>query len=118
MRNGFSFRAALNVIVRSAVNCPPMQIDKPVWRSQQSCPCCEQGGLAFATCPHCGHTVLICEEVGSVFPARAELSSEPLGDLDDESLTCPSCHRVAVAQFRDTTVTELNQLGFEPGQYF
>jgi hypothetical protein len=61
--------------------------------------------------------LLICEEVGSVFPASAGLSSEPIGDIDDESLTCPACHRIAVAQFRDTTRDELNQLGFEPGQY-
>jgi hypothetical protein len=94
----------------------PMQLHKPSWRSKQTCPCCEEGGLAFSTCPDCEYTVLICEEVGTVYPARMPLSSEPIGDLEDGVL-CPGCHRVPITRFRDSTTVQIHQLGFQPGQY-
>jgi len=94
-----------------------MEIDKPVWRTKQSCPCCGQGGLAFSTCPGCGYMVLVCEEVDTVFPAKRDLSCAPIGGVEDAAFVCPGCHQVPVNEFRDSTADEIQQLGFQAGEY-
>ena len=73
--------------------------------------------MAFSTCPACGHVVLVCEEVGSVFPASHDLSSPPLGMFDDAANVCPVCRGAAVGKFRDSTAGEIQQAGFEAGEY-
>jgi hypothetical protein len=94
-----------------------METNKPVWRLKKPCPCCEQGGLVFSTCPACGHVLLICEEQGTVFPETRDLSRDPIGEVDDPSTVCPACHNVALSEFRDSTGDEVQQLGFHPGEY-
>jgi hypothetical protein len=94
-----------------------MEIHKPVWRLKRACPCCKQGSsLAFSTCPACGHILLVCEEVGSVFRDSRDLSS-PIGAVDDAAVVCPSCRGVAVSEFRDSMADEVQQLGFQEDEY-
>ena len=53
-----------------------MDLLKPVWSLKTPrCSCCnEQGALCFSTCPNCKYVVLVCDEVGSVYPNPKDLS--------------------------------------------
>jgi hypothetical protein len=94
-----------------------MESYKPVWRMKQVCPCCDEGGLVFLTCPECGDMVVVCEEIGTVFPTTHLRESSALGSVDDPALMCPGCRHVPIAEFRDSTAEEINALGFQPGEY-
>ena len=65
----------------------------------------------FASCPHCHSVVLVCGEVGTVFPDPHDLTA-PSGDPG----TCPSCGR-SVAEYDNATSDQLAALRFTPDQY-
>jgi hypothetical protein len=93
-----------------------MQIVPPTWYLlQPRCPCCDgQGDLCFSACPQCGHVVLICSEVGTIFRLDA---STIIGEISDAAAVCPNCRRASLSSFRNANSAEIQALGFSPGQY-
>lgn len=96
-----------------------MKVVDPVWQLKASrCDCCAgQGALCFSSCPACGAVVLVCDEVGTVFPNPFDLSQAVQCGLDDPSCKCPGCAQIAVSAFRNSTWEEIRRLGFNPDQY-
>ncbi len=95
-----------------------MQFDPPIWRFvAQACPCCGQGSLAFYACPGCGRALLVCEEVGTVYPDSRNLAQPAPRYVDDPQCLCPGCGRVPLARFRPASAAEVVALGFTPGEY-
>ena len=96
-----------------------MEIVDPIWcLKTPRCPCCdEQGTLCFSTCPRCAHIILVCNEVGTVFPNPKDLAQAGGGDNDATSSSCPNCGKVAVSGFRHSTSEEIKRLGFRVGEY-
>jgi hypothetical protein len=96
-----------------------MNLLNPVWSLRTArCNCCNgQGALCFATCPSCGYVVLVCDEVGTVFPNPKELTKAIYGIFDDPSFLCPSCDKTALPDFKDSTSDEIQQLGFTANDY-
>lgn len=98
---------------------PFMELTSPIWNLKSPrCPCCEgEGALCFSSCPSCGCVVLVCDEVGSVFPNLQDLTRAACGAVDDGSVLCPSCEQTAVSDFRHSTSEEVQRLGFGVGEY-
>jgi hypothetical protein len=96
-----------------------MQIDQSIWNLRSPrCECCShQGALCFSTCPGCGHVLLVCDEVGTVYPDFRNLELAVYGGYEDPTCLCPSCGSIAVGRFRNSTATEIQACGFEPNQY-
>jgi hypothetical protein len=96
-----------------------MEITQPIWHLKTPrCECCSgQGALCFSTCPRCGAVVLVCDEVGTVFPNPRDLSQAVQCGFDDPSCKCPGCELVALADFRHSTSEEIQRLGFQTGEY-
>ncbi|HKB59063.1 MAG TPA: hypothetical protein VKC56_03365 [Gallionellaceae bacterium] len=94
-----------------------MHIDPPIWRYRVACPCCGQGSLAFYSCPECGHTVVICEESGTVYDNPGQLAHAASRTAEDPECVCPSCGRVPLMQFRPATSEEIAAAGIRPGEY-
>ncbi len=83
------------------------------------CSCCDGNGeLCFSTCPNCNYVVLICAEVGTVFPNPKNLTQSIFAAYfeDNESL-CPSCCKSTFKDFRNSTSEEIRQLGFSVDDY-
>jgi len=93
-----------------------MRIVRPTWYLlKPRCPCCHgQGELCFSACPECGHMVLICAEVGTVFGIDA---STVIGDISDAEAVCPNCRRTTLSSFRNASRSGIQALGFTSGQY-
>src|SRR5664279_2274877 len=96
-----------------------MEVDKIVWHLRASrCEFCSgQGALYFASCPGCGAVVLVCDEVGTVFPDPRDLSRAVQCGLDNPSCRCPGCALVALEAFRNSTSDEIQRLGFHRDEY-
>ena len=96
-----------------------MEIAAPIWRLKAPrCVCCDgEGALCFFTCPRCAHLLLICDEVGTVFPDPKELTQAADRAIDDQSYLCPNCGEVAVSDFRHSTSEEIQVSGFLAGEY-
>lgn len=96
-----------------------MNIDDPAWRLKSPrCECCSgEGWLCFATCPNCGHVVLVCDEVGTVFPDPRDLENATYGGLEHPGCVCSKCGTIRVANFRDSTAEEIQALGYAPDEY-
>lgn len=90
-------------------------IGKPQWRLGKRCPCyCGgEGFLVFSTCPSCGQVVLLCDEVGTVFPNPHDLNEGPLStNYEAEYKYCPRCNQEPIAHFRPSTPDEIRTVGF------
>ena len=96
-----------------------MEIIPPTWCLRNPrCECCdEQGALCFSTCPNCGYVVLICDEVGTVFPNPKDLEEGIYGAIDASSYVCPSCGKISFAEFINSTSDEIQKLGFTTDEY-
>jgi len=96
-----------------------VEVKSPVWcLKDRRCDCCTgEGILCFETCPRCGWVVLVCDEVGRVYPQPGDLTLGPHGDIADPSYVCPNCGDVAASDFRNSTAAEIQQLGFRIGEY-
>ena len=96
-----------------------MNIVSPTWcLKTPRCECCsEQGALCFSTCPNCGYVILVCDEVGTVFPNPKNLTEAIYGAIDTPSYLCPNCKAVSLSEFRDSTSEEIQNLGFVAGEY-
>lgn len=96
-----------------------MDLLNPVWSLKTPrCGCCsEQGTLCFSSCPNCCYVILVCDEVGSVYPNPKDLTEGTYGAFDDPSFLCPNCSNVALSAFRDSTSDEIQSLGFTANDY-
>jgi len=61
--------------------------------------------------------VLICDEVGTVFPNPKDLTQAIYGAIEAPSYVCPICRKVAFSEFKDSTSEEIQKLGFVTGEY-
>jgi hypothetical protein len=93
-----------------------VKIVPPSWYLTEICPCCEQGGLTFSTCPTCGLVVLICAEIGSIFAISGRRCGPLIGSIDSDQ-TCQKCGASDYLSFRDSSSDEIRALGFQPGDY-
>ena len=93
-----------------------VKVGSPNWELRAPCPCCGQGGLVFSTCPQCHHVLLICAEVGTVFPDAHDLS-RTLRVPAKGDVRCPSCGGTSLRDYRKATSDEIRALGFTPNQY-
>jgi len=66
----------------------------------------------FSSCPQCRHVLLVCAEVGTVFPDPHDLT-QALAD----GARCPSCGSVPVLDSVDATSDQIKALGFTSDQY-
>lgn len=89
-----------------------MRVRPPVWHFVRTCPCCGQGEPELYTCPSCGRVVLICAEIGTVFP-----DPRYLGTVLEPDAACPGGCMVEASAFRPSTGDEVRALGFVPGEY-
>lgn len=96
-----------------------MRITQPVIAlSKVRCECCSgQGALCFYSCPNCGHTALICDEVGTVFLNPKDLNSAKYGGMDDPSCICPSGDSVHISQFMPSRHDQVLALGFTQEEF-
>jgi hypothetical protein len=93
-----------------------MKVVPPMWELRAPCPCCGQGGLWFATCPACHHVVLICADLGTVFPDPRDLarpSPQPYGG----DAACPSCGVAPLREYLSATSDQIQALGFALDEY-
>jgi hypothetical protein len=77
-----------------------------------------EGFLAFRACPSCAATVLVCDEVGTVFPDPQAVAR---GDADlprhEPRDACARCGGHRFDEFRPATPDEVQALGFGPDSY-
>lgn len=92
-----------------------MQIRPPTWELASVCPCCDQGGLTFSSCPRCQHVLLICAEVNTVFPHPRDLTRSFEGELGVQR--CPACASTTLEDYVPATSEQIKALGFAPGEY-
>jgi Zn-finger nucleic acid-binding protein len=88
-----------------------MQIDSPTWYLNQDCPCCNQGTLAFQTCPTCQLVVLTCGELGLIFEISDQRCGAELGQFGTGGV-CPKCGVSTYSSFRNSSSGEIRALGF------
>jgi hypothetical protein len=88
-----------------------VHIDPPTWYLNQDCPCCDQGALAFYTCPTCGLVVLICGELPTVFEISDKRCGADHGWFGGEG-ACPKCGVSTYSRFRTSSSNEVRALGF------
>lgn len=85
---------------------------------EQRCECCsEQGALFFSTCPNCGHVVLVCDEVGTVFQNPHNLNNAVYGGIDDPTCYCVKCSEVQLSDFVCSVESNVIGVGFKYEQY-
>lgn len=80
-----------------------------------TCPCMAHcpGRLAFIICPHCEGLFFECDEVLTVFPDPHDLQHKPwLSAFPSQDDLCPQCGMIALADFRDATLSEILAGGF------
>jgi hypothetical protein len=94
-----------------------MEIDPPAWRLNKACPCCDQFGLTFSTCPTCGLVVLVCAEVNTVFGISGKQCGPAIGWFGSDE-TCAKCGASEYSALRNSTSEEVRALGFQPGDYY
>jgi hypothetical protein len=95
-----------------------MNFVNPIWELKTRCNCCDGNGeLCFSTCPECNNVVLICAEVGTVYPNPKNLTQSIFGASLEPSFLCPHCGKSEVSDFRDSNSDEIQQLGFTPDEY-
>ena len=96
-----------------------MEFVSPTWSLRNPrCNCCsEQGALCFSTCPNCNQVVLVCDEVGTVFPNPKDLTQAIYGAIDSSSYVCPNCEKISFSEFKNSTSVEIRKLGFVVGDY-
>jgi hypothetical protein len=96
-----------------------MDITRPTWRMRLRCPCyCGgEGFLQFITCPSCGWTTVVCDEVGEVFRDPHKLDKDFVGTWWSETDVCPHCSNALLKDFRDATDIEIQALGFTATDY-
>ena len=96
-----------------------IKIGKPEWRlKNKRCPCaggCE-GSLLFITCPKCGNTVLVCDEVGTVFPNPHNLDEGPYRSWLEMDV-CFKCNDVLLSKFVNSSAEDIQKIGFRVGEY-
>ena len=81
------------------------------------CYCGAEGLLVFMSCPSCGNVVLVCDEVGTVFPNPRDVKSGvALSNLEPSDL-CPRCQQLPVAEYQKAAPDQIQALGFGPGEY-
>jgi hypothetical protein len=61
--------------------------------------------------------VLVCDEVGTVFPNPRDLTQATYGALDIPSYFCPNCGKISISEFKNSTGQEIQKLGFTVGEY-
>jgi hypothetical protein len=94
-----------------------VEIDPPDWYLNETCPCCDQGGLTFSTCPTCGLVVLLCAEINTVYAISGQRCGPAIGWFDSEQ-ACSNCGTSKYSSFRSSTSEEIRALGFRPGDYY
>ncbi len=96
-----------------------MEIVSPTWcLKNQRCDCCdEQGALYFSTCPNCRQVVLVCDEIGTVFPNPKDLTQAIYGAIDAPTYVCQNCGKASFSEFRNSASDEILSLGFVVGDY-
>lgn len=65
----------------------------------------------FFKCRACACTVLVCDEIGSIFPEPHDVTRGS-GWIHDDTGLCPSCGKAHVRDFARTTMDEAVALGF------
>jgi hypothetical protein len=61
--------------------------------------------------------MLVCDEVGTVYPHPDDLAIGPYGDIADASYMCPHCGEAAASDFKNSTGDEVQHFGFRVGEY-
>jgi hypothetical protein len=93
-----------------------MNLVSPSWWLKTRCSCChENGELCFTTCPKCNYVFLVCSEVSTVYPNPKDLTQSIFGAYSESSFVCPNCK--TASDFRDSTIDEIQQLGFTVDDY-
>ncbi|KAB8142216.1 hypothetical protein F8S13_14585 [Chloroflexia bacterium SDU3-3] len=94
-----------------------MRFNPPEWHLRERCPCCTgQGELLFIACPACGGVLLVCDEIGLVYPAASSVGAwTGLSWLEDDR--CPSCDKVRLADFPPASSDQILALGIQYGEY-
>jgi hypothetical protein len=82
-----------------------VNVGSTTWRLRRPCPCCGQGGACFSTCLQCSRVVLVCAEVGTVFPDPHDLTTR--GD----ACAC------GATEFGEASSDAVGTLGFTPDDY-
>jgi hypothetical protein len=95
-----------------------MNFVSPTWQLKIRCSCCDENGeLCFFTCPECKQVILICSELGTVYPNPKDLTQAIYCTSVESSFLCPACGKSESNDFRDSTSDEIQQLGFKPNEY-
>src|ERR1051325_4351529 len=95
-----------------------MESGRTIWelREGRCSHCYGTGALYFSTCPACGHVVLICDEVGHVYPRPHDIAQVADRLFNDRLCLCPNCGKVSLPEFRDSTLDEIERSGFPKHQ--
>ena len=98
-----------------------MEIGTPEWHLKGRCPCrvcLGQGQLLFVICPKCRKILLICTEVGTIFPNPHDLNDAPHHtQFDDPCDYCPRCNNVSISDFAAAKWEQIQAEGFKSGEY-
>ena len=96
-----------------------MQFVEPTWSLRSPrCPCCDdEGSLVFYTCPTCGHVVVVCDEMASVYPDPKNVEIVLYPDTPGFRDSCPKCTETAISEFRPSNSEEIRNAGFNVGEY-
>jgi len=95
-----------------------MEISPPLWELRnERCRCCDgQGELVFFTCPICSVTILICQEIGTVYAIVGKNAGKEVGDTMGSTL-CFSCSGALHSDFPPSTSDQIIALGFTNEEY-
>lgn len=94
-----------------------MHEQPPIRRYHLACPECGRLSLAFYACPGCGHTLLTCEELGTVYADPHDLSEPIPYTVGDPQCLCPGCEKVPLIEFRAADAGQIEAAGFQLGEY-
>jgi hypothetical protein len=86
----------------------------PLIARNRTCPCdCSGNGeLVFLSCPACGTTVFLCDEIGNVFDdIHDPLKSGPLVIYRSARQRCPACGKALLSSFQFATSNQLYDIG-------
>ena len=95
-----------------------METSLPLWELRnERCRCCDgQGELVFFTCPQCRVTVLICQEIGTVYEITEKKAGKEIGDTMG-STRCFTCGGPLHSEFPPSTAEQIVALGFSHADY-
>ncbi len=95
-----------------------METSLPLWELRnERCRCCNgQGELAFLTCPRCQVTVLICQEIGTLYEITEKKAGKEIGDTIG-STRCFTCGGPLHSEFPPSTAEQIIAFGFSHSDY-